>query len=890
MSKGKLFLIDGYAFIFRAFFAAPKLTTPDGIPIGAINSFVQMLFKLIEKHNIENIAVILDKGSSKNTHRHKIYQEYKAHRPPVPEDLIVQFPIMREAINAFGIKYIELEGYEADDLIASYVKESKHKDYDVVVVSSDKDLYQLLDHDNGISIYDPMKDTAVDKNYVFEKLGVYPDQVLDYLSLVGDNADNIPGVKGIGIKTAASLLQEYSTLDNIYANLGNIRIKKARTCELLESGKDNAFMSRELAKLKDDIHVVYTFRELKWNGVAEHGNELRAFFEKYALHTVAARYLSKIIGAQINISSVKTNVNDRDQGEIIKYRIYNSVDKKLTDNVLKSIFEDARYVGYVYIEANFEDDIIIFLIGDKCLTISNLKNFLLDNKGATYALIHDIFTSNFIKKVGENTKDLIKYLYKFSIYPEILYDIRIIAYIINSVRYGRDYTLIKLVKDHLDENLINNYIIESKVRDKVAIYSVLYPILMKKLYTQQQISLYYVIDQPLNYVLSDMEISGIFIDRSFLLKLKNQYNEQMLALSHKIYKEAGTEFNLASPKQLSDILFTKLKIPVSGKKNKSGYYTTNNETLEELSMHGFTIVDDIIMWRRLFKITQSYIDGLLEASNKDSSCIHTTFNNTYTSTGRLSSSSPNLQSIPVKSEEGSKIRNAFVARDGNVILSADYSQIEIRLLAHMANIEPLQKALIKGADIHALTASQVFGISLDKIDATWRRRAKAINFGIIYGISSFGLAKNLKISRTEAEDYIKRYFKQYPGIQAYMERIIDEAKLNGYVKTLFNRRCEIPEINSKNGVLRKLAERAAINAPLQGSAADIIRKAMVKLPLTLRKYLKLQIHDELLFEIPRVELESSKINIKNVMESVISLNVPLNVDISYGKSWGEADE
>lgn len=895
--KKKLFLIDGYAFIFRAFFVAPNLTTPDGVPIGAIQGFVQMLLRIINKQNIENIGVVLDKGSSKNTHRHKIYPEYKANRPPLPKELMVQFGIMREALNAFGIKYLEHNGFEADDIIASYAEDSKKQEYELIIVSSDKDLFQLIDQEHNISMYDPIKDVNVNKDYVFQKLGVMPEQVADYLALMGDASDNIPGAKGIGPKTAAVLLQKYGDMDNLYKHINEVQTSRVQS--ILKRDKEDIFMSRTLVELKYDLPLLYNFNELLWDGIEHHINNLQRFFEKYSLKTLTSRYLNLnvIIGNQISNSSYKkeyqnNHVENNDAANIktagLKEIIW-SDNNQLNPSKLEEICQYIRYNDYIYINIETKKGInekennelvkISILCNDTIFHFVNIHEELLNQNSSLYNCIKQIFTTSFIKKITTNYKTMSKIFKAYNINTFQADDIIIMAYALGSGKYNGKYNI---------DNIFNEYLGNSGNDNNILIlYKEIYPILLTKLRTQQQISLYYTVDKLLADVLAKMEYAGIYIDVNFLQNLSKEYEIKMSKIAKEIYVNAGSEFNIASPKQLSKVLFEDLKLPSSKKNKKNNQYSTNSSALEELSMHGHIIADNIIIWRRLFKIVTTYISGLLNNLNHDTKCIHTNFNTVITNTGRLSSTSPNLQSIPIRTEEGEKIRDAFVARDGYSIISADYSQIEIRLLAHLANIAQLKEALINGVDIHTLTASQVFNIPINDVDYSWRYKAKAINFGIIYGISPFGLARNLGISTYDAGKYIERYFDQYKGIKEYMVKIISEAKNNGYVKTIFNRRCFIQDINHSNGYIRKVAERSAINAPIQGSAADIIRKAMVMLPAEIANYLKLQIHDELLLEVPKNKVEEVVKIVRGVMESAAHLTVPLKVDIGYGESWGK---
>jgi len=885
----KLFIVDGYAFIFRAYFASPKLTTPDGIAIGAIHGFVKMMLNLVDQHDVDNIVITLDKSSSRSGHRYEMYPEYKSHRPPIDEDLASQLSIMREAIDALGMKYMELDGFEADDIIASYVERMKEEgDCDVVIVSSDKDLYQLIDTSVGVSLYDPIKDVVADEEFVMEKLGVHPNQMVDYLALVGDAADNIPGVRGVGPKTAVSLLEQFDNLDRLYEQCGDI--ESARVAKLVQNGKDDAFMSRDLVRLKSDIAVMYGLDELAWSGVELHVNSMHDFFTKYSLRSLSSRYLSKYL----------IDDHDNPAAELVKKENfvedslrYDNPDE-LSVEYLDDLWSKIRYDGYLYIDYELVDahgdgvmrlDRLTLLFGKTEFIVSGIAGVtdrLRDH--CLYDFISKFCVAAFVKKITWDAKPLINYLDSVSILHCAIDGLSAMIHAQGVGRYGESNMMENVLSDCLPEGMELH-----SGGDLVLIYKLLYPSTLSNLHKKRQISLYYTIERPLISLLVAMERRGILVDCDILRQLLDEYSAKLTDIEKEIYDIAGEEFNIASAKQLSYVLFEQLDLPMPIKRKAGArHYSTNVEVLEHLSMQGFEIADLILSWRRLFKIVSTYVKPLLNNASDDDDklLIHCVFSSLSTNTGRLSCHSPNLQNIPVKSSEGRRIRDVFIADEGKVLLSADYSQIEIMLLAHIAKVVPLREALNANIDIHALTASQVFGLNIDAVSTEWRNKAKTINFGIIYGMSAFGLARSLNITMHDAKQYIDKYFAQYPGIKDYMENVVREAKMNGYITTIYGRRCYIKNIHSSNKHLVKMAERSAINAPIQGAAADIIKRAMVKLPYDLSKYLKLQIHDELLFEIEKDRVNDVAAAVRNVMESVDHLDIKLNVNIKVGASWG----
>lgn len=843
----KLYLIDGYGFVFRAYHSLPPLTRPDGTPIGAVLGFSNMLLKFLSNHEADYIAVALDAGSK--TFRHDIYPQYKANRDAPPDDLIAQFPIIRDVVEAFNIPILEKAGFEADDIIATIAKKAADSGIDVKIISSDKDLMQLVS--DKITMFDAMRDRTIQAEQVFEKFGVSPNQVLDVLSLMGDSSDNIPGVKGIGQKTAAELLTQFGSLDNIYLNLDKIEQKRRR--ELLDENKENAFLSRKLVSLDFNVQIDSSLDLLK---VREPNPEkLAKFFEEQGFHSLLKKlaFKPKISAAPIEAKAATL--------------------EKLHD--LKSHFDPIIKCG-----------VVALLFNPKSIELS-YNNVLLELKlnenvqGGLFDENVSITKADFLKSFKEILEDIS--VKKIVIDAKTILkecnmvafdDVALMSYSTDTGRHA--YDIKTLVKVYLDDEQVT-----------AAQMLKLYKHLENLLFANKQTTLYETVDKPMAKVLADIENRGVKIDAQLLRNLSDEYKIYVKKLEEQIFLLAGREFNIGSPKQLGQVLFDDLKIP-SGKKSKLGAYPTGAEVLEQLKDQGYPIAGLLLEWRQFSKLISTYLDALPKSINPKTGRVHTTFMMTGTLTGRLSSTDPNLQNIPIRTDYGHKIREAFIAENGNVIISADYSQIELRLLADIANIETLKTAFRNKQDIHAITASQMFGVPLDKVDSNLRRQAKTINFGIIYGISAFGLASRLDINRNQAKDYIDKYFAQYPGIKEYMNNTIKFAKEHGYVQTLLGRKCYVNQINDRNFALRGVGERAAINAPLQGTAADIIKKAMVSLPAEVKKYMVLQIHDELLFEVPEAESEQAMKIIKKTMENAVHLSIPLPVDIKSGKNWAAA--
>ena len=853
----KLILIDGYGFVFRAFHSLPPLTRPkDGLPIGAVLGFTNMLYKFITQNASDMIAVVLDSGQK--NFRHEIYPQYKRNRPETPKELILQFPIIREAIEAFNIKVLEKIGYEADDLIASYAKEAIARGYEVLVVSSDKDLMQLLAH--GIKMFDAMKDKEITEEDVIKKFGIKSDKLRDALALIGDASDNIPGVRTIGPKTAAELLDEYGSLENIYQNIDNIQQVKRK--QVLLEDKDNAFLSYRLIGLIDEVSLDFDLKDLK-----EH------ILDKAKLSHFLAEQGFKTLLNRINVTAKTAMPSD------VEFKELRNISE------ITKLISDIEYHGCLYLYA--ESNQITLTFGESNYLLKLEKGmkqeslFELETTQNNYDLVtiltilRPIFESKAIKIISINIKEVFKSLLKLGVEAKACEDIAIIAYAIETG-----------VGDGSFDNLIERFGLGLKNKNSHTI-KVIYQELVKKLLEVKHVTLYERLDKLMLEVLAKIEFRGVKIDVAYLKSLSGAFSIKIKNLEERIFKIVGREFNIGSPKQLGDILFGELKL-ASGKKTKTGAFVTSAQVLEGLDAEGYEIAGLVLDWRQYSKLVSTYTDALPRAVDPKSGRIHTTFTMTSTATGRLSSNDPNLQNIPIRTEEGYKIRKAFIAEQGSKIISADYSQIELRLLAHFADIGTLKDAFKYGHDIHAITASQIFNIPIEAVNSTLRRQAKTINFGIIYGISAYGLARRLDISREVAAKYIENYFIQYPGIKEYMNKMIDYARKHGYIETYFGRKCYLLGINDKNQIIRGNSERGAINFPLQGTAADIIKKAMVKLPDIVSRYMILQIHDELLFEVPNDEVNEAIKIIKKTMEQAVKLSVPVTVDVKSGDNWMES--
>jgi len=916
-------LVDGSGFIFRAFHGLPMMTRPDGVPVNAVYGFASMLMKLMQDSTSDHLAVIFDAG--RTTFRSEIFPAYKAHRPEPPEELVPQFALIRDAVRAFNVPCVELPGFEADDLIATYARLAREQGARVTIVSSDKDLMQLVGE--GVEMFDPLKNRVIGPNEVFEKFAVAPDKVVDVQALAGDSTDNVPGVPGIGIKTAAQLITEYGDLESLLARAGEIKQPKRR--ESLIEHADLARVSRRLVELRQDVPVP---EPLDGFGLRQPDRaELLAFIDAQGFRSIRAR-IEQHLKANGAASASSDPAAPAQTEEAPAAAITTDYELVLTVEALERWIAAARSVGIVAVdtETNSLDPLRCDLVGvslsvapGKACYIPVLhsdgpaQGDLLGGNGpsgpeilpkaTTVALLKPLLEDTGVLKVGHNIKFDIQVLSQVGILVDPIDDTMLLSYVLTCGQHGQGM-------DELASRYLNHQTIPfSQVcgtgkaqitfdrvpLDKALAYAAedaditlrLHQLFRKRLLAEHMVTVYETLERPLVQVLARMERQGIKVDKTELQAMSTEFGQRMTALEREICEMAGFEFNVGSPKQLGEVLFDKLQLP-GGKKGKTGAYTTGAEVLEQLApLH--PLPQKVLDWRQIAKLKSTYADALVEQINPATGRVHTSYSMAGTSTGRLASSDPNLQNIPIRTEEGRRIRRAFIAEPGHKLLSADYSQIELRLVAHVAGIEGLKQAFRDGDDIHAITASQVFGVPLEGMDPMVRRKAKAINFGIIYGISAFGLAQQLNIPNGEAKTYIDAYFARYPEIRAYMERTKEDARTHGFVTTLFGRKCFVQGIGEKNPAMRAFADRAAINAPIQGGAADIIKRAMIRLQDALdaeklSARMLLQVHDELIFEVPDAEIEATQAVVKRVMESAADLDVPLVVDTGVALSWAEA--
>ena len=924
-----LHLIDGSGFIFRAYHALPPLTRKsDGLPVGAVSGFCNMLFKIIEDQKGSNapthLVVVFDaKGK---TFRSDIYPEYKMNRPPAPEDLVPQFPLTRDATRAFGLACIEQEGFEADDIIATLAIKARDAGGHVTIVSSDKDMMQLVG--NGVEMFDAMKNKRIGIEQVEEKFGVGPNRVIDVQSLAGDSVDNVPGAPGIGVKTAALLINEYGDLDSLLERASEIKQPKRR--ETLIENADQIRTSRELVTLKTDMEMDCLLDDFEVQ--APDPEVVLKFLSEMEFRTMSARIANKLGVNAPEIILVDKNINKNQiiDAEYIsitsdKYELINDI------NGLNRWIEKIYQRGYVAVDTETTglNDMIVDLVGI-CLSVevgeacyiplghTNGEDDLFGGAALcegqikleeALTILRPVLEDSSILKIGQNIKYDTKIFARYDVSLAPVDDTMLLSYAINGGKHnhGMDY----LSERYLDHKPISIKTLLGSGKsaitfDKVSISNAvkyaaedaditlrLWKLFKPMLHESNVTKVYETLERPLIPVLAKMEMNGIKVDRNTLSRMSNNFAQSMSGLEAEIYNLAGQSFNVGSPKQLGEILFDKLELP-GGKKGKTGAYGTGVDVLEDLASEGHELPVKVLDWRQMSKLKSTYTDALQGHINSNTGRVHTSYIISGASTGRLSSTDPNLQNIPIRSEAGRKIREAFIAEEGNVLLSLDYSQIELRILAHIAKIDTLKQAFHEGQDIHALTASQMFNVPLENMDPMVRRQAKAINFGVIYGISGFGLARNLRIPRKEAQSFIDTYFERFPGIRAYMDETVSFAKENGYVKTLFGRKVHTSEINAK-GPQAGFAKRAAINAPIQGTAADVIRRAMVRMPNAIAHLpakMLLQVHDELIFEVNKDALNETTEVVRNIMEKacepVVKLDVPLVVDAGFGSNWADA--
>jgi len=917
-----VFLIDGSGFIFRAFHALPPMTRPDGTPVNAVYGFTTMLMKLVEDTDADHIAVLFD--TARRTFRNEIYPAYKAHRPPPPDELIPQFALVREATRALNIAAVELAGYEADDLIATYTRQARDAGAEVTIVSSDKDLMQLVGE--GVIMRDAMKNRDIGPEQVREKFGVGPERVIDVQALAGDSSDNVPGVAGIGVKTAAALINEYGDLDTVLARAGEIKQPKRRQA-LIEQA-ENARLSRDLVTLRDDVPVTDTIDSF---AVREpEADVLLGFLREQAFKSLLGKMESRLAPAAagaraggVSPAPEETAYELVQDVDALKHWIARaheagvvavdtettSLDAMRADLVGLSLSIGAGRACYVPLAHTTPVRQGSLDLGDDGAKDADGEAPLQIPVDEALALLKPLLADASVLKIGHNIKYDMHVLRRLGIAVAPVDDTMVLSFVLEGGLHG--HGMDELAALHLDHQTIKfkdvtgtgktRITFDQVPLDKALDYAAedadvtgrLHRLLKPRLVAERMAGVYETIERPLIPVLERMERTGIRVEAGQLKSLSDDFAVRLEGLQEEIHGLAGHPFNVGSPKQLGEVLFDEMGLPGGKKSGKTGAYVTSADVLEDLAAQGHDLPARVLDWRQLAKLKNTYTDTLVGEINPATGRVHTSYGQTGASTGRLSSSDPNLQNIPVRTEEGRKIRRAFVAEKGWTLLSADYSQIELRLLAHVAGIEALKDAFRDGIDIHALTASQVFGVPVQGMDPMVRRQAKAINFGIIYGISAFGLARQLGIPRSEAGAYIKAYFERYPGIRDYMERTKAEARAQGYVTTLFGRKCHLRGINDRNPALKSFAERAAINAPLQGGAADIIKRAMLRLPgalvdAGLSARMLLQVHDELVFEVPEAEVDDTAALVKKVMGSAASLEVPLVLDTGVGYNWDQA--
>lgn len=923
-------LVDGSGYIFRAFHALPPLTRKtDGLPIGAVAGFSNMLFKLLRDQTDAarptHFAVIFD--ASGKTFRSDIYPDYKMNRSETPEDLIPQFPLTRDATRAFGAASVEMTGFEADDLIATYAKQAEAKGARVTIISSDKDLMQLVSE--RVSMLDTMKNRAIGIPQVIEKFGVNPDKVIDIQSLAGDSVDNVPGVPGIGVKTAALLINEYGDLDTLLERAEEIPQKGRRT-KLMENA-DKARISRELVTLKTDIELETPLEDLAVTDPDPIA--LFDFLELMTFRTLTNRVRAALgEGATEGLrrddtkaalpatADVPANITfDKEKYECVQTweRLEHWIKRGFEVGVMAVDLETdsldsaaANMVGVCLAVADNEACYIpLGHTGGGDLLGDGAPKQLDMNK--TLEALKPLMHSEAVLKVGQNFKYDLGVFQRYGLYPAPYDDTMLMSYALEGGLHG--HGMDALSEMHFGHKPIsfkeiagtgkkartfNEFTLEEATpyaAEDADVTLRLWKFFKPKLGQNQVATVYETLERGMPKVLAKMENEGIKVDQAVLARLSGDFAQKMAGLEARAHELADGPFNLGSPKQLGEILFDKMELP-GGKKTKTGAWQTGAGVLEDLAGQDHELPQVILDWRHYAKLKSTYTDTLVTQINSHTKRVHTSFALAATTTGRLSSSDPNLQNIPIRTEDGRKIRDAFVAEAGHVLIAADYSQIELRILAHVADLDTMKQAFADGVDIHALTASEMFGVPIAEMDPQTRRKAKAINFGIIYGISAFGLANNLAISRSEAKEYIDSYFQKFPGIKAYMDAAKSEAHEYGYVKTIFGRKCHIRGIHEKNQMKRAFAERQAINAPIQGAASDVMRRAMIRMPDTIKSVdgarMLLQVHDELVFEVPETQAETLIGAVKKTMEGAampaVNLSVPLVVDVHAALNWNDA--
>ena len=935
-TTNKVILIDGSGYIFRAYYALPPMLSPDNVPVNAVFGFFKMLLKLREDYASANeknsMIVVFD--SARKTFRNDIFPEYKANRGAPPEDLVPQFDLVRDATDALCLPRIEVAGYEADDVIASLAKKAREQNQQVTIISSDKDLMQLIG--DGIGMHDPMKNKPLGAAEVFERFGVTPDRVVEVQAIAGDSVDNIPGAAGIGVKTAALLLNEYGTLDELLRRADQIKQPKRR--ENLIAFREFADISLKLVRLCDSVPEA---QSITFDAMPTLDRENAHLFAKKH----GFKSLMKLFAGETSGDSDVATTGENIQAQSLDSAFITTI---TSINIFHQMLDNIAMQGYVALYPNishekYGDDCIGigFALNDECAYYLPMHHVLLteqessqgdllagDSKSnsdtirtrredipnieSSHSLLATLLQDDAVLKIGYDVKKIWQIFREQEIETAPCEDVLLLSFTLDAGRKKHGFLALaeEFLPAPLADIIMQSHETHSKqdialyapndAKDVIATHAFgvlqLYKILWQRLCTEGMVSLYRTLDMALLPILAKMEWDGVLLDGKHLQKLSDEFAVKIKSLEGNIHQAAGEEFNIGSPKQLGVILFDKMALPF-GRKTKTGQYSTDNDLLDNLVLEGHSIASDIQQWRHLSKLRSTYSESLPVMQDADDR-IRTNYAMAGAQTGRLSSIDPNLQNIPIRDEEGKKIREAFIAPQGKLLLSLDYSQIELRLIADIAQLESLIDAFHKGADIHQFTASEVFNIPLDKVDAGRRRDAKAVNFGIIYGISAFGLARQLMISRKQAKEYIDAYLERYQGLKKYMDETVEIAGKQGYVQTLFGRKIHLPHINDKNPMKRQYAGRQAINAPIQGTAADIIKQAMLmvdkaiiadKLPARML----LQVHDELLFEVEESAIEAVTQTLTNIMQQVYlpdgnQLKVPLIVESGYGRNWAEA--
>ncbi|MEO1090033.1 MAG: DNA polymerase I [Pseudomonadota bacterium] len=898
----RLLLVDGSGYIFRAFFALPPMSRPDGVPVNAVYGFCNMLWRLMQDRPDDDILVVFD--ASGESFRNELYDQYKANRDEAPEELKPQMSIVREAVDAFGLPRIEQAGYEADDLIATYARLAREAGQPVEVISSDKDLMQLIGP--GVTMWDPMKNRDVDDEAVRAKFFAPPAMVRDVLALAGDSSDNVPGVPGIGAKTAAQLLEQFGDLETLLAQAETIKQPKRR--QSLIDFADQARLSQKLVTLADDVTVELSLEAL--TRPPFDAEQAKTFLKANDFKSLQNR-IDQAVGDGPKVlpdatpgtvetvvirdaATLRAWLERADRAGVLAFDI-ETTSLNVAAAELVGVALAVRPGEGAYLPLQHKDE------------FGQLAPGQLDLEEAL-ALLRGPLAEGSLLKVLHNAKYDLGVLRRYGVEVDPIDDTMLLSYVLDGAAHG--HSMDELARRHLGHETIPfesvcgsgkaQITFDQAPIDKASAYAAedgevtlrLWQHLKPRLVPEHQVTVYETLERSLVPIIVGMETTGVLVDADILKRLTADFTQRMAQLEDEATKLAGRPFNLGSPKQLGEILFDELGLD-GGKKTKTGSHATGADILEGLAAQGHALPQVILDWRQLQKLTRTYTEALVEEIQPNTGRIHTSYAMAATSTGRLSSTDPNLQNIPIRTDEGRKIRTAFVPADGFELVSADYSQVELRILAHIAEIAALRQAFAEDVDIHAVTAAEMFDVKVDQVSGELRRRAKTINYGIIYGIGAWGLATRLGIPQADARAFIERYFERYPGIKDYMDRAKDEARAEGAVRTIFGRRCVIPEINTKAVARRSYAERQAINAPIQGSAADIMKRAMVMVARALRAEgsgarMLLQVHDELVFEVPTDEVEATSALVREHMAAAAKLSVPLVVDVGHGANWDAA--